>query len=258
MTERADTSGPGTGGGTGTGTGAVLWPLLWAVLGLALLALSAVPSLAVPGQIAVETAFLEARPCTDEPAAGATTDCLRTVRGTARSAQYAKSARAVMYQVQLRPPVPAPADRPLNLDPDGPLAERIRPGDPVEVTTWRNVLVAVSHDGVRETLPGLPDEDPAMSVGFTLIGAWLAALAFTASLGSARRTRALTAGRPVAPRIRFGPAKWAGVVIVPLAAGFLSGSVADGWTAVATTVALSTLLAVPATIAALRWDRDEG
>ncbi|MEU6757384.1 hypothetical protein [Streptomyces sp. NPDC046685] len=227
----------------------MLGPLLWAVLGLALLALSAVPSLAVPGQIAVETAFLEARPCTDEPVAGATTDCLRTVRGTARSAQYAKSGRAVMYQVQLRPPVPAPADRPLNLDPDGPLAERIRPGDPVEVTTWRNLQVAVSHEGVRETLPGLPDEDPAMSAGFTLIGVWLAALAFTASVGSARH--------PFAPRVRFGPAKWAGVVIVPLAAGFLSGNVADGWTAVAMTVALSTLIAVPATIAALRWDRDD-
>ncbi|MEU4729204.1 hypothetical protein [Streptomyces sp. NPDC023588] len=255
MTERADTSGPGTG--RGAGTGGVLGPLLWALLGLALLALSAVPSLAVPGQLAVERAFLEARPCADEPAADATTDCLRTVRGTARSAQYAKSARAVMYQVQLRPPVPAPADRPLNLDPDGPLAERIQPGDTVEVTTWRNLLVAVSHDGVRETLPGLPDEDPAMSVGFTLIGVWLAALAFAASLGSARRTRALAAGRPFVPPVRFGPAKWAGVLVVPLAAGFLSGSVWDGWTAVAMTVALSSLIAVPATIAALRWDRDE-
>ncbi|MET8330437.1 hypothetical protein [Streptomyces sp. NPDC005181] len=227
----------------------------WALLGLVLLALSAVPSLPVPDRIADEKAFLNAQPCGSGPA-GVTADCMRTIRGTALSAEQAKSGKATVFRVLLQAPVPAPADRPIHLDSHGELSVLIRPGDEVEVTTWRNVQVAVSHDGVRETLPGLPDEKATMLVGLTLAGVWLAVLAFIAAFGSARRARRFATGRSFAPRVPFGPAKCVGVVAVPLAAGFFSGRIWDAWTAVVMTVAIWALIALPATIAALHWNRD--
>lgn len=228
----------------------------WALLGLVLLALSAAPAIPVPERIADEKAFLAARPCGGEEAARGTADCVRTVRGTALSAEHVKRGKATVFRVRLRAPVPAPADRPLHLDSYGELSELIKPGDEVEVTTWRNVQVAVSHDGISETLPGLPDEKATMLAGLTLAGVWAAILAFIAAFGSARRARRSATGRPFAPRVPFGPMKCVGVVAAPLAAAFFSGLVWDAWTAVVMTVALWALIALPATIAALRWDRD--
>ncbi|MEV8312003.1 hypothetical protein AB0P36_33005 [Streptomyces flavidovirens] len=229
----------------------------WALLGLVLLALSAASSLPVPERVADEKAFLGAQPCGSRAAGGAAGwDCMRTIRGTAASAERARSGKATVFRVQLQAPVPAPAGRPMHLDAHGELSVLIKPGDEVEVTTWRNVQVAVSHDGVSETLPGLPDEKAAMLAGLTLAGVWPAILAFIAAFGSARRARRSATGRSFTPRVPFGAAKCVGVVAAPLAAGFFAGRIWDAWTAVAMTVAIWALIALPATIAALRWDRD--
>lgn len=227
----------------------------WALLGPALLAVSAIPALGVPGEVAAEKAFSDARPCGAEVATGGPADCLRTIRATVLSAEDTRSGRATLFRVRLRPPVPAPADRPFDLDAAGALSERIEPGGQVEVTTWRDVQVSVSRDGIRETLPGLPDEKAAMSAGLALVGVWAAALALLAAFAAVRRARRSDTGGPYAPRVGFGLAKCAGVLVVPLAAGFLAGRIADAWTAVALTVFFSALVAVPATCAALRWDR---
>ncbi|MFD8978964.1 hypothetical protein [Streptomyces sp. NPDC059564] len=227
----------------------------WALLGPALLALSAIPALGVPEEVATEKAFSAARPCGAREPAGARADCLRTTRATVLSAEDVKSGKATVFRVRLRPPVPAPADRPFDLDAAGALSERIEPGVEVEVTTWRDVQVSVSRDGTGETLPGLPDEKAAMSAGIALAGVWAAALALLAALGTARRARRSATGRPYAPQVRFGVAKGLAVLVVPLAAGFIAGRVADGWTAVTLTAASCALVAVPATLAALRWDR---
>lgn len=237
------------------------WPrvVAWALLGLVLLGVSAAPGIAVPGLVADEKAFLGAQPCGSgetAEAAGGTADCIRTIRGTVLSAEHAKNGKATVFRVRLRAPVPAPADRPIDLDRHGELTELIKPGDEVEVTTWRHVRIAVRHDGVSETLPGLPDEDPAMFVGLSLAGVWLAILAFIAAFGTARRARRAAAGRPFAPRVPFGPFKCMAVVAAPLLVAFFAGLVWDAWTGVAMTVVLWALLALPATILALRWDRD--
>ncbi|MFJ8796563.1 hypothetical protein [Streptomyces sp. NPDC102487] len=228
----------------------------WALLGVALLAAAAGPGAYVPERVAAERAFLEAKPCRVDGREPARADCLRTIRGTVWSAGSARNGRTTVFRVELKPPVPAPADRPLDLDAHGDLSELIEPGDTVEVTTWRDVRVAVGHDGVRETLPGLPDEDAAVLVGLTLVCVWSAVLALLAAFGSARRARRLTAGRPVAPRVRFGVAKAVGVVAVPIGTAILAGRLWDTWAAVVMTVIVSALVAVPATITALNWDRD--
>ncbi|MEV7558543.1 hypothetical protein [Streptomyces sp. NPDC089795] len=234
----------------------------WAMLGLVLLVLSAGAGSLISGAIADEEAFLAARPCveTEASASRGTEDCLRTIRATVLSAQNAKSGpKAVdVFQVRLRTPVPAPADQPFNLDSNGDLAYLVEPGEEVEVTTWRDVQVSVRQDGVSETLPGLPDES-TMYVGLTLVMVWTAAWAFIAAFGSARRARCHTKGRPVTPRVGFGrPKAVAGaVVVVPLAVSFLSLTLWDAWAAAAMAVAISALVAVPTTYAALRWDRDE-
>lgn len=47
-----------------------------------------------------------------------------------------------------------------------------------------------------------------------------------------------------------------GVIAVPLVAGFSAGHFWDTWTAVVMAVVLWALIAVPATVLALRWDRE--
>ncbi|MFD9570575.1 hypothetical protein ACFWBI_12070 [Streptomyces sp. NPDC059982] len=236
----------------------------WALLALALSAATAPAALALPGVVADERVFARARPCGGDgapaardaaAAAAESADCLRTVRATVLSAGKVKSGRATVFRVRLRPPVPPPADRPVHLTAGGALSELVRPGAELEVTTWRGVQVSVARGGTVERLPGLPDEGAAMDTGVALVGVWSGGLALIAAFGAARRARRSAAGRTYVPRIRFGPAKGAGVLLVPLAAGFLARRLADGWVAVALTVVLWALLAVPATIAALCWDR---
>jgi hypothetical protein len=230
--------------------------LAWALLGLVLLGGSAAASIAVPGLVADEKAFLDAQPCDSGEAAGGTAgtaDCMRTIQGTVLSAEEAKSGKAKVFRVRLRPPVPDPADQPIDLDRHGELSELIKPGDEVEVTTWRYVQVAVGHDGVSETLPGLPDEDPTMFVGLSLAGVWLAVLAFIAAFGTARRARraALRASGPVRPvqvRGRGGGTARRGV-LRRQCLGRLDGRGDDSGHLGAD--------GGPATILALRWDRDE-
>ncbi|MET8096648.1 hypothetical protein ABZV29_09245 [Streptomyces sp. NPDC005236] len=228
----------------------------WILLGLALSAVAVGPASYVPGRVATEAAFRNARPCAGE---GAVRDgggsCLRTIRGTVLSAENAKSGKSTVFRVRLRPPVPAPADQSIDLDWHGDLSELIEPGERVDVTTWRNDVVAVSQGGVSERLSGLPDEAPALFTGAALVGVWSAVLAFIAAFGSARRARCLATGRPVVPRVPMG-AKPVAVVAVPLIAAFTAGHFWDTWTAVVMAVVIGAFAAVPVTILALRWDRE--
>ncbi|MFE5521800.1 hypothetical protein ACFQ9Q_29385 [Streptomyces virginiae] len=232
--------------------------LAWAVLGLILLGLSAAAGSRISGATADEEAFLAARPCVETEAARVTEDCLHTIRATVLSAQNAKSGPkgVSVFRIRLRAPVPAPADQPFDLNSNGDLAYLVKPGEEVEVTTWRGVQVSVRQDGVSETLPGLPDE-ATMYVGLTLVVVWTTALAFVAAFGGVRRAGRLTTGRPVTPRVGFGWGKALAVLIVPLVVSFLCMTLWDAWTAAALTVAIWALIAFPATYAALRWDRDE-
>ncbi|WP_406367390.1 hypothetical protein [Streptomyces sp. NBC_00645] len=233
-----------------------LHAVAWVLLGSALLAVASGLTVAVPERVATERAFLDARPCDSDRGAPDTANCLRTIRGTVLSAGNAKSGKATVFRVRLRPPVPAPADQALDLDSHGDLSELIKPGEEVEVTAWRNVQVSVSHDGVRETLPGLPDEDATVFVGIALACVWSAALAFIAAFGGVRRAHRAATGRPVVPRVPFGVAKGVGVVVPPFVVALCAGRIWDTWTAVVMTVIVSALIAVPVTILALYWDRE--
>ncbi|MFI0961051.1 hypothetical protein ACH4S8_06535 [Streptomyces sp. NPDC021080] len=228
----------------------------WTLLGLALSAVAVGVGLLVPGRVATEAAFEGARSCVGEAVArddGAS--CLRTIRGTVLSARTAKSGRTTVFRVRLRPPVPAPADQSIDLDSHGDLSELIRPGERVDVTTWRNDVVAVSRGRVRERLAGLPDEDPTVFTGAALAVVWSAALTFIGAFGGARRARCLATGRPVVPRVPIG-AKSVAVIVVPFVAAFCAGHFWDTWTAVVMAVVIWALIAVPVTILALRWDRE--
>ncbi|MGW1965475.1 hypothetical protein ACWCPD_35120 [Streptomyces sp. NPDC001935] len=229
----------------------------WTLLGLALSTVAVGPSLYVPGKVATEAAFHDARPCTGGAGAGDQgMSCLRTITGTVLSAQTVKSGRTKVFRIRLRPPVPAPADQFIDLDRNGDLSELVRPGGRVDVTTWRNDVVSVSRGGVRERLAGLPDDGPITFVGAALVVVGSAALAFVAAFGSARRARRLATGRPVVPRVPFAKATPVGVVALPFVAAICAGHFWDTWTAVVMTVVIWALIAVPATILVLRWDRE--
>ncbi|MFJ9560877.1 hypothetical protein ACIRQQ_12645 [Streptomyces fuscichromogenes] len=224
-----------------------------ALLALGLLGVAGAVARTLPGRVSEERAFLSARPCGPAQDAGAG-DCLRTIRGTVQTAESVRSGRTTVFRVRLRPPVPAPADRPVDLD-SAALSD-LKPGDEVAVTAWRDLVVAVRHGSASERMGGLPDERAAPIAGTALAAGWAAVLALVAAFGTVRRARRAAARRPFTPRVRFGLPKALVVVAVPVAAGILSGAVRDGWTAVAMTAVLTTFVAVPATALALLWDRD--
>ncbi|MGW3912718.1 hypothetical protein ACWEBX_14515 [Streptomyces sp. NPDC005070] len=229
----------------------------WTLLGLVLSAVAVGPSLYIPGKVATEAAFRDARPC----AGGAGvrddgTSCLRTISGTVLSVRTVKSGKSKAFRIWLRPPVPAPADQSIDLDAHGDLSELVQPGERVDVTTWRNDVVSVSQGGVRERLDGLPDEEPIAFTGAALVAVSSAALAFIAAFGSARRARSLATGRPVVPRVPLGWGTPVGVMAVPVVAAICAGHFWDTWTAVVMAVVIWALIGVPATILVLRWDRE--
>ncbi|MEU9455636.1 hypothetical protein [Streptomyces sp. NPDC048277] len=242
-----------TGGTAGSVRRAWASAVALVLLGLGLLGVAAAVAGLLPGRVAQERAFLSARPCGAGERAGSG-DCLRTIRGTVLSAGPVRSGRTTVFRVRLRPPVEAPADRALDLD--SVAMSDLEPGDAVTVTAWRDVQVAVGHDGATERLGGLPDERAAPVAGTALAAVWPAVLAFVAAFGTVRRARRAAVGRPFVPRVRFGLLKTLFVVALPIAAGIFAGSVWDAWTAVVMTAVLTTLVAVPATVLALRWDRD--
>ncbi|MFE6223129.1 hypothetical protein [Streptomyces sp. NPDC057854] len=240
----------------GSARGQRWWALLCAALGLLALAGAAGFGATLPGLIDAERAYLGAEPCpAGEPAPAGQADCLRTVRGTVASAGEVRSGKTDVFRVELRPPVPVPLDRPLDLRTTSEPAQVLGPGDEVEVTVWRDVRVSLRHAGLSADVDAPPDGEVGPVGGLTAACVWMAAVAFLAAHGGGRRSRALARNRPVRPRIGFGPAKTAGVLGVPFLLGVGVGKLWEGWTTVLVTAGVSAAVAVQATVVALRADR---
>ncbi|MFD4370856.1 hypothetical protein [Streptomyces sp. NPDC058486] len=235
------------------------WGSLCALLGLLALAAAYGLGATLPAQIAAERAYLAAGPCPSGQPATDEADCLRAVHGTVESTEEVRSGKTRHFRVWLRPPAPAPLDRsldrPLDLSTTGELSQLLEPGDEVELTAWRDVRVSVLHAGVREDLDALPDGEVGPLAGVVTACVWFAVAAFIGAYGGGRRARRIARGLPFRDRIRFGPAKIGGVLAVPLLAGFASGALWDGWTAVLVTAAVTALIGVQATVFVLRVDR---
>ncbi|MEU3608051.1 hypothetical protein AB0E83_21780 [Streptomyces sp. NPDC035033] len=237
----------------GSVRGQRLWGIGCALLGLAALGAAAGLGVVLSGQVEAERAYRAAGPCAAGAAGG--TDCLRTVRATVESAEEVRSGKARQFRVRLRPPAPAPLDRPLDLEPAGELSRVLGPGDAVEVTVWRDLRVSARHAGLSEDVDPLPEGDVGPLAGLAAACVWLAGVAFVGAYGGERRARDTARGRVPRARVRFGPARICGVLAVPLLVGFVAGGVWDGWAAVAATAAGSALVAVQATVFVLRADR---
>ncbi|GGR26479.1 hypothetical protein [Streptomyces roseolus] len=232
------------------------WSLLCGLLGLLAVAGAVGLGAMLPGRIATERAYLGAVPCAaGERATAADADCLRTVRGTVASVERVRSGRTHVLRVRLRPPVPAPLDRPLELSTRGELSEVLGPGDEVAVTVWREVRVSAHHAGRDEDVDARPDGEVGPLAGLAAACVWLAAVAFTGAYGGGRRSRRIASGRPVRARVGFGPARIGGVLGVPFLLGVAVGKIWEGWTTVLVTAGVTTLIAVQATVFALRVDR---
>lgn len=240
----------------GSARGQRLWGLLCGLLGLLALGGAAGLGATLPGRIAAERAYLDAVPCVaGEPVPAGPADCLRTVRGIVESAGEVRSGRTDVLRVRLRPPAPAPLDRPLDLRTTGELAEVLGPGDVVEVTVWRDVRVSARHAGRSEDVDALPDGVVGPVAGLAAACVWVASVAFVGAYGGERRSRAMARDRPVRARVGFGPAKTAGVLGVPFLLGVVIGKIWEGWTTVLVTAVVSAVVAVQATVFALRVDR---
>ncbi|NML55296.1 hypothetical protein HHL19_29685 [Streptomyces sp. R302] len=234
------------------------WGLLCVLLGLLALGGAVGLGAMLPERIDAERAYLDAVPCAaGERATAADADCLRTVRGTVESVEKVTSGKARFLRVSLRPPVAAPLDRPLELSTRGELSEVLGPGDEVTVTLWRDLRVSAHHAGRSEDVDARPDSEVGPLVGLAAACAWLAAVAFTGAYGGERRARGIASGRPVQAKVGFGFAKLGGILGVPFLLGIVVGKIWDGWTTVLVTAGVTALIAVQATVFALRVDRPQ-
>ncbi|WP_328664287.1 hypothetical protein [Streptomyces sp. NBC_00328] len=94
----------------------------WALPGLALSAVAVGPSLYVPGKVATEAAFRDARPCAGAvPARDDGAGCLRTIRSTVLCALIAVPATILALR---RDREPSPASPP-GTEVTGPLGEPV-------------------------------------------------------------------------------------------------------------------------------------
>ncbi|MFF2211470.1 hypothetical protein [Streptomyces antibioticus] len=154
----------------------MIWRRIWgsclALLGLALLLVAAAGALLVPDVVADERAFRAARPC----AGTDTGDCLRSVPATVRGTLIREQPRNYAYVLELDGPRPVPGD--LDMGGADPLLEKLRAGDRVTVTLWRDYAIAVGKDGVTQYSSDSPEGEPefvtAVALALLPLGAFAA------------------------------------------------------------------------------------
>ncbi|MFF6996090.1 hypothetical protein ACFY93_14260 [Streptomyces sp. NPDC008313] len=150
------------------------WGAGAAMLGIALVVAAGIGLAAVPDLMDDEQAFHTARPCSGTVVG----DCLREVRATVRGTVIRDRAKDSEHTLKLAGPRPVPAE--LDMGSSEPLLERLKAGDMVMVTVWRDYATAVSKDGLTQRSADTPEGEPliAASVAVALLSCGLfAALA---------------------------------------------------------------------------------
>ncbi|MFE6667587.1 hypothetical protein ACFVFH_29035 [Streptomyces sp. NPDC057697] len=229
------------------GAGALLGALVLLVAGGGFAA-------SVPESIATVREFRVAAPCTDR---AARTGCLRTYTATVRSTERT-GGRSPRHEVGLDGPPDVPWV--MEMGSDEPLFKRLRAGDEVTVTLWRDHATALEHDGVRQHSTDSPESDPEWQAGLAV--ACLVFGCYLLFLGGFLLARAREVAAHGLPRgIRFFGtyAPWAALAVIPagIAGAFASsgrGHENRGWLVL---VAVWTAL-LPAVYAGVRWREARG
>ncbi|MFD8386221.1 hypothetical protein ACFV2X_48300 [Streptomyces sp. NPDC059679] len=126
-----------------------------------------------------------AGPC---PARSSGEDCLRTTAATVRDTVIRDEGKTSEYTLKLTGPRPVPAE--VDMGAADPLLRRLRAGDRVTVTMWRDYAIAFSKDGVRQETDDTPAGEPvfvtALALAFLSVGLFVAHTGGVEVLGAPR------------------------------------------------------------------------
>ncbi|MFF9402490.1 hypothetical protein [Streptomyces sp. NPDC014744] len=141
-----------------------VWGLCAALLGVAMLLLGAAGLAIVPDLIEDEKAFGTATACTAP--SSLQDDCRRSFDATVTRTVIRDQARSSEYTLY----VDGPARVPRSIDMGGsePLLKRLRPGDNVTVTMWRDYATAVRQGKVSQETADTPEGEPVFVCALAL------------------------------------------------------------------------------------------
>ncbi|MFF9322483.1 hypothetical protein ACF1BP_29190 [Streptomyces sp. NPDC014735] len=141
-----------------------VWGLCAALLGAAMLLLGAAGLAIVPDLIEDEKAFGTATACTAP--SSLQDDCRRSFDATVTRTVIRDQARSSEYTLY----VDGPARVPRSIDMGGsePLLKRLRPGDNVTVTMWRDYATAVRQGKVSQETADTPEGEPVFVCALAL------------------------------------------------------------------------------------------
>lgn len=148
------------------------WGLCAALLGIPMLLFGAAGLATVPGLIEDEKAFRAAPPCTD--LSSPHDDCLRPFDATVTRRVIKQHSKSSEYTLYLKGPTQVPHS--IDMGGSGPLLQRLRPGDGVTVTVWRDYATEVRQGKVSQETSDTPEGEPvwvcALALAFLSGGAY--------------------------------------------------------------------------------------
>ncbi|WP_030350838.1 hypothetical protein OIE62_21945 [Streptomyces scopuliridis] len=203
------------------------WRRVWGIGSLlgALVLLLAVAGFAasVPEAVGTVRAFRSAHTCTD---GGSRTDCFHAKSATVRSTERT-GGKNPKYEVRLDGPAGVPDD--VDLGADEPLFKRLKPGDEVTVTMWRDYATALSRDGVTQQSGDSPESEPEWQAGLAAVSLTLACYLLYLGVVLLARARKVAEHGPPYGFWFFGMCTlWAAVAVVPAGIAGAFASIGPG------------------------------
>lgn len=141
-----------------------VWGLCAALSGIAVLLLGAAGLAIVPGLIEDEKAFGTATACT--ASSSSHDDCLRSFDATVTRTVIREQGKSSEYTLYLNGPTRVP--RSIDMGDAEPLLKRLRPGDGVTVTMWRDYATAVRQGKVSQETADTPEGQPVFVCALAL------------------------------------------------------------------------------------------
>ncbi|MGQ4328748.1 MULTISPECIES: hypothetical protein [Streptomyces] len=141
-----------------------VWGLCAALTGIAMLLLGAAGLSVVPGLIEDEKVFGAATPCS--ASSSSHDDCLRSFDATVTRTVIREQVKSSEYTLYLDGPARVP--RSIDMGDSEPLLKRLRPGDGVTVTMWRDYATEVRQGKVSQETADTPEGEPVFVCALAL------------------------------------------------------------------------------------------
>ncbi|MEU2183101.1 hypothetical protein [Streptomyces thermolilacinus] len=142
-----------------------MWGLCAALLGVAMLLLGAAGLATVPDLIEDEKAFGTATACTT--LSSPHDDCLRSFDAAVTRTVIKEQNKSSEYTLYLDGPARVP--RSIDMGDSEPLLKRLRPGDNVTITLWRDYATEVRQGKISQETADTPEGEPVFVCALALV-----------------------------------------------------------------------------------------